>query len=464
MTNKPSQSAKGVQIASDIFDMDLKPPGWAEDPDLRKAVNWFLTFLPPNEWKQRRLAALQRFLDSVTGAVASPGKGRFFDEKDQFAWYLFLGQAFLEHPTLYDFTFGCRVIPVLTAIGRNLDLLVDLTGVETRVRRMIHQEKGQPNACLFELLVAAAYRRRGAAVKFLEERPGLAKTHDMDVLLDGTNWAVECKRLELGEYTEQERSIARELWMPVARALYERGLDVICNAHFLVELSTVPKNYFALKSSEWMDRGGIVPLSWSDRVGVGEIRRLDLMPLKKLLETDDVAMNSSRLHQLLTGEYKRYATIITTLRVKFADNPIYIDTCEAGTVFDWESRSEAAIDGKARDVLKRLADGSNQLPDGTPSIVHIGLEAVNGLEVEKARYRKVMKSISDFDPGTKQLEYVYVNWFAPESPPQEPAAFDETCLWQGVRPTRQRPLAKGFLVLSPESESRAGVHWQPPKP
>lgn len=453
----------GVWISPDFFEANLKPAGWPDDPDLRRGVDWLLTFVKPDEWKRRRFAALQRFVDSIAGVSHDPtGKGRFFDEKDQFAWYLFLGQAFLDHPTIYDFMFGSRVVPVLTAIGRDLELLKEVEGIEARIRRMIGSEKGQPNACLFELLVAAAYRRAGAEVTFLEERPGVAKTHDMDVSLDGIKWAVECKRLEGGEYTEVERARARKLWLPVAHAFHTRGLSVLCTTEFLVELSTVSDDYLARKAREWLGVDGLQPISWSDGVSVGRMECLDLGPLQTVLATDDVAMNSSRMHELLIGRYKQNAHIISSLRVKVSDNPVYVDSCDAGSVFDWESRSDTAIDKKARDIFKRLADGCAQLPDGRPGIVHIGFEAVDGLDVEAVRHQKVMASVAQFDPLNKGLEYVYVHWLAPESPPNTAMAFDETCHWQAVRPTSARPLESGLLVLPPDTESRDGVHWRPP--
>ena len=102
------------------------------------------------------------------------------------------------------------------------------------------------------------------------------------------------------------------------------------------------------------------------------------------------------------------------------------------------------------------------LPDGRPGIVHIGFEAVDGLDVETVRHQKVMASVAQFDPHEKALEYVYVHWFAPESPPNTAMAFDETCHWQAVRPTGPRPLDSGLLMLPPDVESRDGVHWRPP--
>jgi hypothetical protein len=459
--NERPAGHEGIWISPDIFDADLKPPEWPDDPELRRAVDWLLTFLKPEEWKRRRFAALQHFLNTATGSVRDPtGKGRFFSDRDQFAWYLFLGQAFLDHPTIYDFMYGARVVPILKAIGRNLDLLRAVVGVEARVRRMIGPEKSQPNACLFELLVAAAYRRAGASVTLLEERPGVARTHDMDVLLNGTTWAVECKRMEGGEYTEEERTAVRQLWLPVARAFHGRGLDVVGTADFLVELSSVPPDYFEQKARQWLSAGALLPHKWSDAISVGELRRLNLKPLQDVLLTDDVAMNSSRMHELLLGQYRRNARVVSTLRVKWSDNPLYVDSCDAGCLFAWESRSDIAIDKRARDVLKRVADGCRQLPDGRPGIVHVAFEAVEGLDVEAVRHEKVMKSLRDFDPEGKELEYVYVSWFAPESPPDTTMAFDETCHWQGVKAKHPRPLDEGMLVLASDVPTRPGVHWK----
>jgi hypothetical protein len=448
-------------ISPDIFESNLRPKGWKDDPELRAGVDWLLSFMPAHEWKRRRFSALRHFIDAVSGESADPsGKGRFFNDRDRFAWYLFLGKAVLDHPMIYDCMFGSRVIPVLTAIGRNLEMLKGVAGIEARVRRMAGPEKSQPNACLFELLVAAAYCRQGARVRFLEERPGVAKTHDMDIDLSGTTWAVECKRLEGGEYSEAERARARELWLPVAHELYRRRLDCLFTVEFLVELSAVPLAYVAQKTGEWMRSGGLFAHSWSDSISVGRVERLNLRPLQTMLKSDDVAMNSSRMHELLTGRYKRNAHIITSLRVRHADNPVYIKECDAGCVFDWDSRSEVAIDKRARDVFKRVAEGCRQLPDGRPGIVHIGFEAVDGDEVERRRYDKILQSLKEFDPEGKALEYVYVNWLAPESPPDELFAFDETCHHQAIRPQRIRPLLNGFLVLPSDLSSRPGAHWK----
>ena len=267
-------------ISPDVFKIDLKPDDWVEDVDVRRAVDWFISFLKPGEWEKRRFAAFAQFVETATGEQTGPvGKGRFFDEKDRFAWYLLLGENWLERPTFYDYTYGCRVIPVLMAIGRNLEALRTVPGVEQRVRRMVNKEKAQPNGCIFELLVAAAYLREGGAVAFLDEKPGMAKTHDMDVQLRGVSYAVECKRLEGSEYQEAEREAAKVFWMPVARAFEEQRMSVRCDIQYRVELSAVPRNYLANKAQQWMSQGARHSLSWSDDYSVGNLSELNLAPL-----------------------------------------------------------------------------------------------------------------------------------------------------------------------------------------
>jgi hypothetical protein len=448
-----------VFISPEFFDVYQRPPNWPDDPYLRRATDWLISSLPSDEWKARRWAALERFLNTATGESASDQKGRFFAEGDQAAWHLFLGCARLDHPLVYDFVFGARVVPVLRAIGCNLDLLQGVAGLGERVRRLLGPERSKPNAGFFELLVAIAYRRIGAQVRFVPERPGVARTHDLDVLHRGNMWAIECKRLEVGEYSERERQVARQLWMPVAGGLQQLGVSVLCKVQFVSEMSAVPAEYLAPYARDWLGAGMLVPRSWSDSYSIGSISRLDLKPLQRVLSTDDVALNSTRFHELVLGEYKRDAHYTQLVRVRRADVPLYVKECDQVLIMDWESRSSTAIEGKARDILKRLADATKQLPDGRPCIVHIGFEAVDGLEVEAARYKKVMRSISGFDPCEKQLEYVYVSWFAPESPPGEPEGFDETSHWQAVRATRTRPLEQGFLVLPPDTGTRMGMHW-----
>lgn len=450
-------------ISPEIFDQNWKPDDWVEDLDVRRAVDWFTSFLKPMDWKRRRFAAFTQFVEAATGELKEPtDKGRFFDEKDRFAWYLLLGENWLQRPMFYDTVFGSRVIPVLIAIGRNVDALKSVSGIEQRVRRMVGAEKAQPNAGLFELLVAAAYLREGGTVTFLDERPGVAKTHDMDVLLDGENYAVECKRLETGAYTEEERSAARALWMPVARHFEVQKMSVRCDVQYIAELRSAPSTYLEKKAIQWLARGGQHPMSWSDEYGVGKLSPLNLAPLQRELECQEVAFNSTRMHELLLGKYQKNASIIQSLFINRADNPLFIKSCVRGTVCNWSSVSSAAVESKARDVLKRVSEGCAQIPNGRRGVVHIGLEAVDGDDVEKVRHSKVKSSLRSFDPAGKDLDYVYIHWFAPESPPDRAFDFEETRHYEAIR-SKGGPPIEGFLVIprTARLDTRPGGHWMP---
>lgn len=55
----------------------------------------------------------------------------------------------------------------------------------------------------------------------------------MDVTLNGRTLAVECKRMEVGEYSERERARMRELWKASALFLAKEASDHILQCAFL---------------------------------------------------------------------------------------------------------------------------------------------------------------------------------------------------------------------------------------
>ena len=199
-----------TEFPDDFFTpMGERPLGWSDTPELRRLLDWFRSFMSADDWKARRNAACDRLYETAMGKVVDQG-GRFFDGEDKIGWYLLLADAFLDHVHNYEPMYGSRVVPILMALGRDLELLKTVVGVEDRVRRLLGAERAQPNGGIFELLVAAAYRRAGADVAFIPERPS-ARTHDLDVTLGGRTWAIECKRMETGDYGERERQLIREL-------------------------------------------------------------------------------------------------------------------------------------------------------------------------------------------------------------------------------------------------------------
>lgn len=439
------------------------PPTRGEEmpdhPDLRRCVDWLKSYLQPGEWESRRNAAFTRLYASAYGFPAEDERGRFFDESDKFGWYLFLAEAFFDHPWNYEPMYGSRVVPLFAALGRDLELLNSVAGLDERVKRLVGPERRQPNGGVFELLVAAAYRRAGGEVAFRPERPGIAKTHDMDVTIGGRELAVECKRLETSDYGERERMRMRELWEPAAYIANAAERSTFGNVSFLIPVFGVPNRYLHDKVRRWLDSGSPAHV-WADEVARGTMGEPDLTPLQHVLEGNEVLSASTRLQELLTGQYVRHARILQAVRTRQGMSPRYIKACDLAILLQWQSLAPASIDAKARDVLKKLAEANSQLPDDKPGIVHIGFEAVEGDEVERARYAKILASTGNFDPKGKPLEYVYIHYFVPESPPDEAWAFDETVHWQKIGGTDPRPLRSAFLVMPGGVQGRDGPHWE----
>jgi hypothetical protein len=434
-------------------------PEWPDFPELRAATDWLKRFMQPGEWEQRRRSIYIRFYASAFNLGPLDEAGRFFDAADMSGWYLFLAEAFLDHCWNYEPLYGSRVIPALAAIGRNLPLLERMEGVDDRVRRLVHTDQRQPNGVIFEMLVAAAYGRAGGEVSFRPETPGRGRSWDLDVRLGGKDYAVECKRMEVGQYGDRERNLMRRLWHPPCEVLVKARRSSFCDVNFTVPLSDVSEAYLLGKAAEWQSSGR-PSLLWNDSFSSGVIGELDLSPLQAVLKDHEVMVSSTRLHELLTGRYIRHASHIQITRHRVGISPRYMSECDLAVLARWKSSSDAAITAKARDVLRKLAEAADQLPSDRMSIVHIGFEAVEGDDVERARHEKILKSTASFDAGGKPLSHVYCHYFVPESPPDQAWAFDETIQWQRISGEDPRPLREPFLILPEGEQARRGPHWR----
>lgn len=434
-------------------------PKWPDHPDLRVAVDWFKSFLAPEDWEQRRTAAFFLLHQRALGMGDPDLRGRFFDDSDTFGWYLFLAEAFLDHAWNYEPMFGSRVIPVFAAIGRNLALIWNIENVEERVRRMVDMDRRQPNGAIFEMLVAAAYRRHGASVVFRPEQRGIARSWDLDIVLDGKRYAVECKRMETSEYGDRERSRMRELWRDAGRSLAAKEVGAFCNVDVRVPATDVPDDYFLRKVREW--RASERPsLLWKDGISEGVIGGLDMEPLQDVLQDNDVLAAGTRLHELLSGRYVRHANYNQIIRYQWETSPRYISRCDLAILFRWKNSSEASVNSKARDVFRKLVEAHDQLPGDVDGVVHVGFEAIEGDDIERARYEKILASARRFDAGNKPLRYAYCHYFMPENPPDQAWAFDETVQWVPIVGGQPRPLAHPLLVLEENERMDPVPPWE----
>jgi hypothetical protein len=431
---------------------------YGNDPMIKRYADHLKEILGEDEWVDRREKVARRFYQSLVGEMDDPsGKGKFFNERDMFGWYLFLAEAFNEHPQNYEVNFGSRVLPIFARLGADLDQLIKIEGYEERVKRMIGPERSQPNGAFFEFLVANAYVTNGYQVAFHPEKRGKSRTHDIDASKNNKHLAVECKRMEGGEYHEEERQRMRELWRPACHLAVLSGKSSLLDIEFKVELEAVPPDQLENITRNFLT-SGMDNYLFDDEYSKGVIRLLDLSPIQKALKNASWLFPGPQYTEMLLGSYRRYDNHLIMQKVVHAPNPHFIDDIELAVAARWTSLSNQAIDRKARDVMSKVVDAHKQLPSDVSGVIHIGFEALGGKEVEARRYEKIKNSLQMFDSKGKPLEAVLCNVFSPEASPTETWAMDETCIYHTVA-LNKIPLSKLTLVVPDNIPITDGVHW-----
>lgn len=435
--------------------------GWTEDPNLRKAFDWLLGFVGSDAWKERRTAA-EAYRRSLVDIASTPvhltgDKVRSAD--DQLAWYLYLAETYLSNPEDYDHAQGSRVIPVLIAIGRNLEYLQRVAGVDERVSRMVRNVTVNPDAGVFELLVATAYARDGWSVSFLQEAPP-EKTPDLAVKRKySRRRMIECKRLAMvSNYSIEERKKWLNMWHPVSefltRLLSPFLLDIVFHVELrslddsFLERELMPKLQFVVPPGVIIDND-----EWTVKV-----RMIDLESVREKLKGTKPKVNSSSFNAVLLGHAVPNTKGFTCVLLADLSNN-YVESISFAAGALWSSDAEAAIRVKARDIRDQLAKATNQLPHTEEAIVHIGLETLDGWSVEEERYRRITNTVGWFDNLGKRLSWIYVHLFGPSVPPDKNWLFDETVFPFQRSKRLVPPLKRPYLVIPADAPTRSGVHW-----
>jgi len=74
--SRAARLARELKFPPDLFaPADPRPDSWPDNPDLRRAVDWFKSFIPPQQWVQRREQAARRLYLSAMG-IGNEGEPR----------------------------------------------------------------------------------------------------------------------------------------------------------------------------------------------------------------------------------------------------------------------------------------------------------------------------------------------------------------------------------------------------
>lgn len=436
-----------------------------QDEDVLRASRWLRAFVPERDMERRIEDAREHLLTARHGWDYGEWPP-LFDPADAAAWYIFQAETFAVDRQFWVPDAMARIVPVLKRLGQSLDLLRTVIGAEERAARLMNSERRQPDSGLYELLVAAAYRRHGwTRVEFVPEMRGGPRTPDLHVARPRTRWAAECKRLVPNTYATRERACGAALAKPVHALCLARGVSAVVEVKWRVELHTVPAEYLVDRVAEAL--GDTLHPRWADEVSEGRVRPVNWRLARGVLAHDDVYFGSSRMIELLSGVYVHEADHSMAARWRPApERPFFAEAVYQASVVSWTSLSLEAMSAKTRHFRSIVADAERQLPDDRPGVVHIGIESSPLMVVAAARHLFNFAEARTFRTTRSRLRWVYANYFMPEltTHRNESWAFTETIAPYKVgRHNTAWPLPN-HLVVSPDEEIVDGVFWDPRTP
>jgi len=432
---------------------------WRDD-ELMLAAAWLKSFVPCRDI-ERRIDAAKAYLAAAQERTREGVQTRLFDPADTVAWYILQAETFATDRVYWSPEGVMRAVPFLTRLGKELPLLLSVKGVEERAARMMLAERRQPDSCIYELLVALAYRRHGwVRVEFVPETPGRGRTPDLHVFRSRSRWAVECKRLPPSPYSAREKVRGTKLAEPVHALSLEMNESIVVEVKYKIELTDVPDEYLIEHVRSAIEQRSLS--RWDDEIAAGRVRPVDWPLTRKVLAKDDVYFGGSRMIELLVGYYVHEAD--HSMAAKWRPSrlrPAYAEAVYQASVVSWRSLSDAAVLQKARHFRRTLANAEGQLPSDRPGVIHIGVESYAGAYVDFARHISNTFEASSFAPRQSRLRWVYGNYFVPEATTRkdETWAITETMVPYKIGTHRTRWPLPGHMLVSPEGGGRQGVHW-----
>lgn len=432
---------------------------WRDEETLR-AVDWLKSFVPAAEMQRRLDNCRETFLRARPKWERNE-EVALYDPKDLAAWHIFQAETYATDRRFCMPDAAPRIAPFLGKLGAEFDRLKEIFGADERAERLMRSEKAQPEAGIYELLVALAYRRHGwNKVKFIPEQPGASRTPDLHISKRGTKWAVECKRLRPSSYAEEEARHGRRLARAVHKLCKRRNKSVVVDVIYLVELEQLPGSFLADAIAGNLRRSETFEIS-NDQAII-RVRPVAWSLFRQVSEYDLIYYGSSRMIELLRGQYEHQAEHDMSARwVRAPSKPMYAESVSQASVVSWISRSDEAITAKARHFRRVVGRAEGQLPDDRPSVLHIGMECLGDTNVEQFRHLMNFLEVRDFSPRTSRLRWVYGNLFFPEltTRPNESCALEETMIPYKVGEHRTAWPLPGHLLVAPDEEPRHGVHW-----
>jgi len=438
------------------------------DNDVKIAFNWFLGFFEEEEWLSRKNNIEQRLSSTLT---AKEFKANTNDLKplaihdDRIGWYLYLLESFLYHPYNYEPTQGSRVIPFFKRFGSDLDLLKAIDGVEAKVKKLLHSNKNSADSDLFEMATALLWARNDYTVKFIPEAPP-DKKPDIKAASAKGEWFIECKRLNMhSEYSKKEREKWLEMWSKVKNHIFDLGTPFLFDITFHIEILSLPDDFMVQELLGKLKFVVVPGILIFNKIWTVKVDFVDFNKVQSHLSKNYVKYPSDQFKDLIAGERRpndNFTCIMDGSFVRVGEGSVnnqYIDKINLAVGVFWACDSENAIYKKAKDIKKRLSEAVNQIPKNESSVVHIGIETIDGQDVEKERFIKILNTVETFDFNGKDLKWIYCHLFQAYAPPDKAWVHDETIYYFNNITEKHQPLRFNHMITPEEHVSDDGVHW-----
>lgn len=437
---------------------------------LKRILDWFLKPLTSVEWSRRKQAIenhLETVLKPFEAFPADVSPASVSITSDRMGWYLYLLEVALTEPTKTEPNQAARVLPIFQRLADDFSLLTQISGVDEKRQRLLTVEANNPDSGMFEILVALLWKRNGwPNVAFVPEAPP-EKRPDLEASSKNSRWAIECKRLsKSSEYSVAEREKWLRMWRHLRDMLVEQGRSIVLDIVFHVELTSLPDEFPSEELRRKLPLALPSCLLISNETWEVRVSPVDIPAARRHLSKYYVKCPSDQLNELVAGRRdpnRGFTCVIEGKTVRLGHGPginQFMDTMRFAAGAFWHCDAKKSIERKARDIRTRLSDAVRQLPDNVPSVVHIGLETLDGVLVEAERYERIFRTVRDFDLSGKDVKWVYCHLYQSYAPPDQAWVLDETVYYFAkTRFKKHRPLEHTGTIVPDIDSSGPRTHW-----
>ncbi len=378
--------------------------------------NWFVSFLQPEDWGQRRQKIIKDILNKPSREDLTDETTSLSLFSDMPGSYLFYIECLINDDIqyLYDLHQGARIAPIFISLGKDLHRLIKIKNVESVAYNFLNPGNKNPDTDLFELLTAAFYaRNKFSNIEFIPE--GDTKRPDIFATKYGKDFYIECKSMaKHSSLTQKENDAWLKLWSPLKEHLLSLRKNIFIELTFHYSLASLPEDFLVKTLAPKLR---LMPCYYKpttiqdDEFVTVKINEIDLTKIKKHLQDNDVKNSSPQIIELTTEEYIPYKHYTSLECIVPSTTPTYIHDIDLFILSAWTCDDEIIIDRKARDIKRKLSEAVKQFPDHAECIVHFLIETVEGIPVTKRRFNKIVNTLGGFSPGTKNISNVFCHFF-----------------------------------------------------